>query len=266
MTAASPVTASETGFQPLAMLLQSVSPAKLDAARLRVDELDQERLIDGYRAAFADGRRMAAFVLADELTKRGVPPCFRLDHRAPLPATLEQKFDLFLADVRWLRRWYPDHAKAVRYQRCKTMLSGTETPFHREAEYAFYQGKRPAWKLVASLSLDLRQQWDCALLRSAPIKRHDAATQSMCEQVFEALQEDLRTVRRTSAFTDDDANATLLRRHRLWLCSRMVSNRSPTEIAERFRQMTGEKISRQACQKQLEKIDEILKKKVLTSR
>lgn len=255
LPAASPAAAD---FEPLAPLLQSIQPEKLDAARLRVAELDRERLIDVYRNAFASGKRLTAFIMADELTKRGIPPCFRLDHGAPPPGKIEQRFDLFVADLRWLRREYPDHAKAVRYRRSRTMLTGSERLFHAEAEYAFYSGHRPAWKIVASLSLNDIQQWDCVWLRSAPIKRHDAATQLIRERVFKSLHDDLKTVRRTVAFTDKDATATLLRRQQLWVCSRMVRDGSPTSIAARFRQMTGEEISRQVAAKQLQKIAAVL--------
>jgi hypothetical protein len=41
-----------------------------------------------------------------------------------------------------LRQWYADHAKAVRYKRGKALLSGSDIVFHREAEFAFYGGKR----------------------------------------------------------------------------------------------------------------------------
>lgn len=261
--AASPVAA---GFQPIAPLLHALSSEMLDAARRRVAGLDRGKLIDAYRCAFASDKRLAAFIMADELTARGIPPCFRLNHGAATSATLEQRFDLFLTDLRWLRRWYPDHVRIVRYQRSKTLLTGSEAPFHREAEYAFYQGRRPAWKLVASLSLDHRQQFDCYWLRSTPIKQRDAATHSMRERVFQALQDDLQSVRRTSTFTDEDAHATLLRRHRLWFIGRMVQDRSPTEVARRYQQMTGEQITRQAVGKQLEKISEVLSRAEMKKR
>lgn len=264
MMATNSVEPSATEFRPLAPLLHAVSPDKLAVARRQVAELGRIRLIDGYRTAFANGRRVAAFILAEELTKRGIPPCFRLDHRAPPPATHEQKFDLFLADLRWLRRRYPEHVKSVRYMRYRELFAFSESAFHRAAEYVFYEGKRPAWKITGSLSLDQRQQWECVWLRSAPIKKHDAATQAMRDRVFKALQDDLRTVRRTSAFSDDDANATLLRRHALWLCSRMTDG-SPAETAIRYTQMRGQPITRQAAAKQLEKVREILNEKRVTA-
>lgn len=54
--------------------------------------------------------------------------------------------------------------RARGYQRGKLMLTGTEKDFWREAEFALYMGKRPAWKLVGSLSLNEKQQTDSAWL------------------------------------------------------------------------------------------------------
>jgi hypothetical protein len=48
--------------------------------------------------------------------------------------------------------------------------------FHREAAFLFYQGQRPAWKIVGTLSMTERQQWESAYLRSTPIKREAEAT------------------------------------------------------------------------------------------
>lgn len=258
MTVTDPVHVSDSGFRTLAPLLQTVAPEKLAAARSRVAELDRNRLIEGFQRAFSSGKRVPAYVIADELTVRGIPPVFRYAPASTPGSSLEQRFDLMVYDLRWLRRWYPDHARSVRYQRCKVLLTGSDKAFHREAEYMFYVGRRPAWKMVASLSLSENQQLDCYLLRSAPVKKRDMATQVIREQVFYALEADMKAVRRTKAFTEDDAHATLLRRQQLWLCSRMVGNGSPTEIAERYQQLTGQQITRQAVAKQLAKVDRAL--------
>lgn len=253
------------GFQPLASLLAVQAPEKLEAVRSKLEGVGRDELIVLSRNSFDQGKRIVFYLVGDALTKRGIPPCFRLDHHAPPPTTIEQRFDLLLADLRWLRREYPNHSKAVRYRRCKVLLTGSDRLFHAEAEYAFWQGKRPAWRIVQSLSLTECQQLDCVWLRSAPIKKRDAATQAMRDMVFKALQDDLRAVRRTSAFSDDDAYASLIRRHALWLCARMTDG-GPTETARRFRQLTGEGITRQTCQKQLGKIHVALKKNGLATR
>lgn len=162
MNAGSPAKNCAQGFVSLASLIHAVAPEKLLEARRRVFMLSREELLVRYRTAHAHGKRIIAFRMAEALVRYGVPPFVWYESLALDDLTIHQRFDLFLADLMWLRRWYRDHEKVVRYRRCKALLTGYETIFHREAEFAFYQGKRPTWKLVGSLSLTERQQWDCA--------------------------------------------------------------------------------------------------------
>jgi hypothetical protein len=265
MTSGSPAKDDAQGFASLASLLLAVAPEKLEEARRRVIMQSREEMLCRYRTAHIKGKRVIAFLMAEALVRDGVPPFAWHDALALDDLTVNQRYDLFLADVMWLRRWYRDHDEIVRYRRCKIMLAGADHSFHREAEFAFYEGKRPAWKLVTSLSMTERQQWDCALLRSTPIKKRAAATNAARDRVFNALQDDVRAVRRTATFGEAEALATLQRRHTLWRCSRMVDTASPTEIAARFEQMTGTPITRQAVAQQLEKIRMALRKMDVTS-
>lgn len=247
-------------YQPLTLMPYVAHPDILEEVRHRVARLDRASLIQRYQAAHFDGKRLIAGIMAAELIERGIPPCFWHQVLALDDATSEQRADLVLADLAWVRRWYPDHAKAVRYRRGKTLLTGSETDFRRETEFAFYQGKRPAWKLVGSMSLTERQQWEAAYLRSTAIKREANATDLMCECVQQALSDDLKAARKTATFSEIDAELSLRRRLAIWRCSRMVKGGSPTEIANRFMQMTGIPITRQAVAKQLAKVRAVLRK------
>lgn len=264
MTVTNPVESSISGFRPLAPLLQTVQPERLDAARLRVADLERDELLDKFRDAFASGKVLATHILGDELTARGIPPSMWHSHLPDSDYSLDQRCSLLLADLRWLRRWYPEHTKRVRYQRYRDALAPFDGKQIKAAEFVFYAGKRPPWKIVASLSLNERQQWDCARLRSTPVKRRDAETQAMRERVFAALRDDLRAVRRTVTFTDDDADVTLMRRFHLWLCSRMAGG-SPAETARRYTQLTGFAITRDIAARQLQKVHETLTEKSITA-
>lgn len=257
-TAADP---SGTSHTPFSSLLHAVTPDTLDEARRRVAKLDRADLIQRYRAAYAEDKRLTAYVMAGELIERGIPPCFWHERLALVSASVNQLADLAMADLAWLRRQHPAHASAVRYQRGKALLTGSETVFLREAEFAFYGGKRPAWKLVGSLSMTERQQWEAAYLRSTPIKREAEATAILSERVRQALHDNLQTVHRTSTFSEADALASLARRHALWHCSRMGKGDSAAMIAGHYTQFTGELITRQAAAKQLEKVCAVLREK-----
>jgi hypothetical protein len=81
----------------------------------------------------------------------------------------------------------------------------------------------------------------------------------LSSRVLQALSDDISVTRRTVTFTDADAQVSLMRRHALWHCARMVKDSSPTEIAARYQQMTGTTINRQAAAKQLEKVHIVLR-------
>lgn len=252
------------GFAPLAPLLRAAKSEVLDEVRRRVAKLDRETLMVKFREAFLGSKRGGAFILAQELVSRGITPAMWYTGIEVQNHDINQKFDAFIFDLLHLRQWHHLHAKAVRYDRYKTMLTGSETAFHREAEYTFYQGKRPVWKLVGSLSLTEAQQWECHLLRSAPIVKRHAAISHRSASVQSALAADLDSVRRTVAFNDADAMTALSRRHALWVCRQMARG-SPTEIARLYEQITGEEIGRQVVANQLQKIAAVLRHNEMTS-
>lgn len=244
---------------PMRPLLDKLAQEKVSEARSMAFRLERGKLLKRFQAAFAEGKRVPTFVLAEALIWQGVPPAFW--HEPDIAAlTLEQRFDLFLFDVRWLRWTYPEHAHVIRYKRSRQLLSINEKEHHREAEWAFYDGKRQAWQHVQTLSLTDRQQWDCVWLRSAPIIKRHRVNQAEGQKIIQALRDDLQAVPRTSTFTEQHAEATVIRRHALWLCDRTTGG-GPTAIAARYEQMTGQPITRQAASKQLEKLRELLKRK-----
>jgi hypothetical protein len=224
-----------------------------------VAELDREGLIERFRDAFANGSRLAAFILAEELTKRGIPPCFRHHHLSSMDHSIHQRFDLLIYDLRWLRRAHHDHAAVIRFARCRKVFTGSDASFHDEATFMFHGGTRAPWKIVKSLRLTEDQQAECHWLRSAPVAKRLAGVQAMRERVFRALQADVARVRRTVSFSDADAKATLLRRHRLWLC-RSYTTGGPSKIAARYYQLTGEQVTGKVVSRQLQIVDDTLRK------
>jgi hypothetical protein len=248
-------------FDPIAAPLLAVDQLKLAQVQLELERYPRARLVHGFRRAFMAGNRRGALAIAAELIRRRMPPCFWHERLEWPEASIEQRYDLFVCDLLWLRQQHRDQVNAVRYSRGKRMLSAANATFHREAEYAFWGGRRPAWKLVGSLSLSEYQQWECAWLRSTPIKKLGFMIDLDSPQILDRLRADLSKVRRTSAYDDDDVEATLRRRHDLWRCWRITGNAGPTAIGIRYEQMTGVVLSRQLVAKHLQKIRSTLKKK-----
>jgi hypothetical protein len=251
------------GFRPLTPLLQTISPETLNAAAARVAAFKRDEVIERFQQAFNTEKRLRAFIMADALIDRGIPPCFWHVELKSVECSISQKYDLMLFDLRWLRRWHREHMFHIRYKRYRDLLIFGEPNFHNAAEYAFYAGRRPAWKIVGSMSLTIQQQWDCAWLRSAPITKQAQAARKHQETVFQKLKIDLQKVRRSMSFTDEDALATLLRRHNLWVCSQMTKG-SASATAIRYTQLTGLKITRDITARQLQIVADSLKQKRIT--
>lgn len=257
---------STPGFVPLAPLLRAVSYEKLDSARRRIARLDLDDLIQRYRAAFvskpatATASRVLWFLLSEELTRRHLAPWMRHHHlSSTTDYSINQRFDLMVADLRYIRSAFPAHARVVKHRRCKTLFSGTDSAFHSEAGYCFFGGARAAWKMVKSLNVTEEAQLGCMFLRSAPIAKRLDAVQASRDRVFHLLQSNLQAVRRTKTFTDDHAKAALLRRHRLWLC-RAHTTGGPVEIAKMYERLTSNPIDRKVVARQLQIVDETLRK------
>lgn len=248
----------------LCSMLRDAPPESLDEARRRIAKLDRADLIERYRSAYTGGKLLVAYLMAVELVERGIAPfCWYERIPAPDSASVTLRRILVLGDLAWLRRQHASHHETVRYERGKAMLTGSEATFVREAEYAFFDGRRPVWRIVAGLSMTERQQWEAAYLRSVPIKRRAAATEAMSQRVLDALRDNLSKTRRVS-FGLAEALASADRQHKLWLCARMIKGGSPTEIALRYGQMTGVSIPRWIVAKQLAKVQSVLREQGMT--
>ena len=231
--------------------------SNLVTAQAKVESFPRDKLVNSFRLAFHTGKRAVCLLCADALIARGIPPAFWHSHLSRTDYSLEKRFDLFVYDVRWLRATYPYHARKVRYNRHKIMLTGIDKKFWAEVEYAFYAGRRPTWKLVRSFSLNEQQQTDCWLLRSARLARRLQSVTDRRNEVFEAIKEGMTHVRKTAKFTKEAAEALILRRHQVWLCGQMAKKK-PSETARRFQQLTGISLTRQLVAKHLEKADSAL--------
>jgi hypothetical protein len=234
-------------FKPLSCVLAGAPQPKTHEARRQLAGLDPDSLMGRYRTAFATGKRVSAFLFAEALTNHGVPPGFRLDrpHRAS-DLNANQRFDLIAADLRWLAARYPEQRQVASggYQ---YLLAGDGWLERAEHLWATkHMGE--TWILVRQLALTTEQQWECAGLRSRPIKqaaqglgfRHEKVRIATMAKLPEAM------LRRAK----DDATETLERRCRVWVCSEMTVQ-SPTRAARLYNLWTGKNIDRRHVERDL---------------
>ncbi|MFZ6724191.1 hypothetical protein ACO0K2_01715 [Undibacterium sp. MH2W] len=269
--------AQKVGYVPLSSLLDrtssemrlrpSVSPLSYtvdpDPKKLRlenlVSKLFRDDLVNKFVTAFSSKFRVAALVYADELIRRGIPPAMWFSPHADRSTyDINQKSDLTVYDLRWLRFTYPVHSAKISYKRLfRNTLTHKESAFYSTAEFLIYGGNREPWEIVASLKLSESQQYEMCQLQSLPLSRRNEVTNEMRRKVFTAIKVHSDRTRKTKTFTDDDAKDTVFRRHRFWLCSRTVTSYG-VELTRRYEQMTGICISVDIAKRQLKIVDEIL--------
>lgn len=114
MTSGSPAADAAQGFVPLSSLLRTVEPFKLHDVQRRVRRFGRAELLDQYRAAFKAHQRKRAYVMAGALVAAGIPPWVWHDGLALDDLGVNARFDLFLADLMWMRRHYFTHVEVVR--------------------------------------------------------------------------------------------------------------------------------------------------------
>ena len=262
-----------SGFVPLSSLLNltdselrlrpSVSQltylAEPDPKRVRLETLvtglSRDDLINKFATNFSSKLRVAALFLADELIRRDIPPSMWFSpHTDKSRHDVNQRLDMIIFDFRWLRHAYPEHVKKVSYKR---LFVNNEAAFHKIAEYLIYGGNREPWEIAASLRLSISQQNEMCKLQSIPVSRRLEATHDMRDKVHIAIREHSERIRKTKTYTAEDAKETTYRRHRLWVCSRMVTSYGE-ELSRRYEQMTGNCISVDVAKRQLKITEEIL--------
>ena len=246
-------------FSPLSALLRAEDAFKLKSIINSAANFNRFELVDRLAKSMSEGKRVQAYVLNAALTEKGIPPVFRYPDFYPSADDVNQKNDLFMADMQWLERTCGFHVKKIRFARYRDMFTPILTKFCNAADYVFYEGRRPAWRIVASLALEEDMQHDCMWLRSEPVKKKHKFISDYEGTVKRALKADLARVTRSSNFTEDDAKNSLERRFALWVCSQMTGG-SPTETARRYELMTGHSITRYVVFDQLKKIKLVTKK------
>jgi hypothetical protein len=235
-----------TGFVPLSSLLGAISTEEWDRSRTRLAGIDARKLVLAYNKALKSEQRELAYAFSEELTRRGIPPCFR---EAPPHSTLDinLRFDLLAHDLQWVAAHYPDqrHKASSGYA---GLLFGVN-PLKR-AEYRFTTRKTGhTWILVKQLRLTLDQQWECNRLRSRPVKLAARSLTPRAEHTLGAIVRYLPTTMRT--MTRQEAGAALLRRYRVWLCAEMTQH-SPTRAARLYRLWTSHDIGRNIAARDIE--------------
>lgn len=253
---ASPDYLADAAFSPLSEILRAKNAAKLKEAIRVAACRDRFTLANWLQQSVQCGDRVRGHIFNEALTMQGIPPVFRYPNFSLAAKSVNLKNDLYMADLSWLRYCHASQAEKTRYQRYRALFAPVLNKFFEAADYVFYQGSRPAWRIVASLALDEEVQHECVWLRGKSVSQKHSWIASHGADVKAALQASLAKVIRSSTFTDEDAARSLERRYAFWVCSQMVGD-SPSKIARQYQRMTGQETDRRIVSDQLKKIKEV---------
>lgn len=246
----------EIKFRPLSdVLKEKVRNSGCEALLKAAEEIGtwpDSKLMNQLVMAFEEGSRTHSFLISEELTRRGIPPYLR-SLALPLPeyqdCDVNRRFDLLAYDLRWVVATYTDHRTlAPRY-----MDIFKHGRFHKGLEHIAKRGDREIWEIVRDMDLSVDQQWDCHAIRGREVMNERRYIRERRMACLEYLDRSIEAAK-SCGLSVERKSEIRRRRFNIWICSCIAGRDRPTEIARRYRQLTGEQISRQIVARQLEMI------------
>lgn len=231
----------------LLLMLPVPEPQATEIAK-KLALLTREQLDSHYRKHVWAGRRRQAWVIAEEFTRREIPPSFRpsafLDGQPRLPME-----DLFIHDLQWLGHRYPGHRPFL------TRYSALFRPaaFLSAARWFMRTGLRTPSYYLKALTLTEDQQTECIYARGVAVRERMAFIDRDSEEVGEIL----KIANRMNPWARSQPAATwkttVKRRHDIWRCGVMAGWR-PQRTAQLYTALTGENMSRSLAGKVIEEV------------
>jgi hypothetical protein len=222
----------------LAIALRKASIGKLKAhLAKRIEALDED----------------AALRLGEELTSRGIPPCFRGnfsedEHLLSFWGGVEPL--LLLLDLQWIASRYPD--QKPEWQRLKPLFVNTKK-LRELSTYLYWGGRRAAGQIARALALTEAQQLECAWVQCLHVERR---RHGLFKRLPITQSIIIATVRKNDKRPMIEQDATIERRSNLWLCAELASWK-PQRTAEMYQMMTGKTLPRNLVANQLAKLPKV---------
>jgi hypothetical protein len=248
-------TESEPRCTPMEALLEQIEPDEWDRRRARVETASlavlnktltesvnrsyyrARELIDPAVVASAKGARILSWLISCELTRRGVPPCFRVLPEGDKMG-VNGRYDLTLWDANWIATRYPNH-RALK-SRQQNLFKPDR--FHGAVQFLFWGGKRPPWAISRVLGLTPEQQWECHYLQTGPVATKRRLIHAM-QPGTESWMTEVEELKRQRGRSTLAKAATLRRLQQIWLCGSMASW-APQRTADLYEMQTGQQIGR----------------------
>lgn len=230
-------------------LLLEHDAAELEGTRQRLRGLETETLCKLARNGIQQKKRVTAFLVNEELTGRGIPPCFR-DLPYQNDDDVEQVADLVAIDLEWLSIRYPK--QKIFFGRWKNLTNPNAKSRWATIRFICNFQSREMWKYVKWLSMTQDQEWECNFLHRDKIGWKGNEIKRLKKEVSEKLRR-RRYDRKVSLVTVAEL-ADFERWIEVWSCASMGAWESPTRVAWLYTAKTGKPLTRQMAAKIMDKL------------
>lgn len=231
----------------LSNLINSKDKDVLKVMKDKFESLDTEKLKKFIPVAINKNLRIENFLANQELTKRGIPPCFRALEG------LNDKFngsaDSQIIDLDWIANRYTRNQKTA-YGFYGQLFN--QWSFYKIALTIWQNDQRPMWKIVGGLKLTTLQLWQCHYIANDKVRKK---RKKLAEQLPEVTAElrNSRYARNLTLVTNKELDE-FKRWIDVWQVAH-IANWKPTETARLYTLQTGNPLSRQMASKILFKLE-----------
>lgn len=222
---------------------------ELDRKRQRLRGLETDKLRELAYVGILRKKRIAMFLASEELTRRGIPPCFR-GLPDPNDDDAEQVADLLAIDLEWIASRYPQQKTVL--GRWKNLASKNEKSRWLTIQFICRWQVREMYKYVKGLAMTQNQEWECHYLHRDKIRWAQDETKRTRADVAEKLRR-RRYDRKLTLVTEKEL-ADFERWLDVWACASMGAWESPTRVAWLYTAKTGNPLSKQMAAKIMDKL------------
>lgn len=225
-------------------------PACCEELGLALSRASSDNLKSRLYTQIEDQNETRALIFGYELSRRGIPPCFRGTNLNDGELFGPESGQVFaLLDLQWIAMRYPRHKP--HWGRAKGIFFPRN--FTNAARFLLWGGRRSPGQIAVALNLTDQQQLECTRVEFTTVSRRRSRLIQRIPFARERITESVRMKDRRST---EEQDATIRRRVSLWICAEL-GDWKPQRTADWYEMKTGESIPRNLVAKQLAKLPKV---------
>ena len=222
----------------------------IERLELALSRASSENLKSQLYTYIEDWNETRALIVGYELSRRGIPPCFRGVNMNDGELFGHESGQIFaMLDLQWVATQYPRHEP--HWKRAKGIWVNQK--YTATARYLLWSGRRSPGQVAVALNLTDQQQLECTWIQFSTVARWRSRLIQRIPFARERIAESVRMKDRRSV---EEQDATIKRRVDLWICAEL-GDWKPQRTADLYEMKTGEVLQRNLVAKQLAKLPKV---------